>query len=829
LARRSGSTNANPGSAGANACAGGAGAGDAGPVLRDEAGATVATGTTVDGARRTGASEGLQAATINGTRARGIQAMPYCISAARKSASPGDIRIAVTSDSRRGMERIARGPTESRLHDSNHAAMRACACCFVLAACTSHGPPVHTAVLEVTDTSDHAISQLSFSAINAGQAAQATLRVSNRGDGTSGPLALSTTATEFTVSTCAGEALEPGAHCDIVVEYTPAHSGDSSATLTIAADPGGDLAIALTGHALQPLAWSSGELDFGVLETGVAASAALELHNTGTSALPLDGFAVTGEFVIDAMTCGDTLAADARCTVTIAITPAAVTAYSGALTVVSNGAGIEAPLRAQGGMRLTVSSDGNTAGTITSQPAGITCGTECSAVFATSVVLTATASDPEVVVSWSVPTCEAGPTCIVPIADSPSEVIATFFTMAPTSIHVAIDGAETGEVVVTEYLSGFPLGTCTGPCDVAVLPDQHVEVAAITPARYLGLSGSCTTTAARCDFVVPAGTTAPVTAHFAPDPNQAWDALPGGPTVITAAFDSANDLVTGANEVTKVSPTGAVLWTQPIAACVVATGPGDTIYALTTTEVIKLAPDGSTLWSRTLDFAVACGGLGFVHNLAVGPTGEVAIRGATGVARWDAGGTFTWARGLDSSQNFAAVAIDPQGVVMAGVASNDDTGVDIFRFTAAGDPLPTLEGVTSQYSGMFVVNATGAIVATASGFFHTDFYYGSVFASTRIDASTAATGVCAAATGDAGWIYSHDQTGAVDDWTFIRYHADGTTALRIDRAAQDDRRFGTRPYDIAASADGHIALVGNFTGVAYAGAWIEVLAPPRFP
>jgi len=81
---------------------------------------------------------------------------------------------------------------------------------------------------------------------------------------------------------------------------------------------------------------------------------------------------------------------------------------------------------------LTVSQAGTGSGTVTSSPAGISCGTTCSAAFdfGTSVTLTATAARGSTFTGWSGEGCSGTGTCTVSLTQARS-VTATF-TLAPT-------------------------------------------------------------------------------------------------------------------------------------------------------------------------------------------------------------------------------------------------------------------------------------------------------------------------------------------------------------------------------------------------------------
>src|SRR4029079_1293221 len=113
--------------------------------------------------------------------------------------------------------------------------------------------------------------------------------------------------------------------------------------------------------------------------------------------------------------------------------------------------------------------------------------------------------------------------------------------------------------------------------------------------------------------------------------------------------------------------------------------------------------DGTRRWTRQLDpHAVGCGNgedPGFIHNLAVGSDGAVAIHGNTGVARWDTNGNLTWSAAVSSLGEFG-VAIEPDGTV--DVAVLFDEPINLVRFAADGTPVEGIDHIRSQYHGMFL-------------------------------------------------------------------------------------------------------------------------------
>ncbi|MCC6995609.1 MAG: choice-of-anchor D domain-containing protein [Deltaproteobacteria bacterium] len=136
--------------------------------------------------------------------------------------------------------------------------------------------------------------------------------------------------TSFTIdtNTCTA-ALAPGVSCMIGVKFQPATAGAKTGSLTVNATPGGSVVAMLMGTGLPPsaLTFTPSSLSFGnqlistpsgamtltVRNTGGAASGAITLSLSGTSA---------SDFAISAQTCnGMTLAPSATCTATIVFQP----------------------------------------------------------------------------------------------------------------------------------------------------------------------------------------------------------------------------------------------------------------------------------------------------------------------------------------------------------------------------------------------------------------------------------------------------------------------------------------------------------------------------
>jgi hypothetical protein len=111
--------------------------------------------------------------------------------------------------------------------------------------------------------------------------------------------------------------------------------------------------------------------------------------------------------------------------------------------------------------KLTVKKEGTGSGTLTSSPAGISCGSECSAEFSegTEVTLSASAAEGSKFSGWSGSGCSGTGTCKVTMSAA-REVTATFKAeetgpITPTALTIA----KTGEGTITSSPAGIE---CTG-------------------------------------------------------------------------------------------------------------------------------------------------------------------------------------------------------------------------------------------------------------------------------------------------------------------------------------------------------------------------------
>ncbi len=402
--------------------------------------------------------------------------------------------------------------------------------------------------------------------------------------------------------------------------------------------------------------------------------------------------------------------------------------------------------------------------------------------------------------------------------------------LARPTLRIVFAGDAQGDVVIDNELTGTRYAACTTTCRVRVPAGEDVVVIPSTPSVFGGLTGACTSARGGCRLTTTTALKS-VTATFTRAPGELYTRLLGTAKIMSAAFDTAGNLVVAADKITKLSPVGATVWQVALDVCSVAIGPDDTIYAQTQTQLHKLSAAGAPVWTVPLDpRAVGCardgdGFDGFLHNLAVGSDGAVAVHGDTGVARWTASGAFSWSAALTSGGRYGVV-IDAAGVVGAAIESLNLETTDLARFSATGTRLADEERVAVQYHGMMVLAPSGRLLATSSGHSHVDALGKSVDLE---DPDFVPNGICAAGSG-AGWLYEPDDNSQLARvWTLERFNAaDQQVSTFTSVPAQGppfDDLLGTAPHDIAGAPSGRIAVVGAYVTTDRLQGFITVFAP----
>ena len=141
---------------------------------------------------------------------------------------------------------------------------------------------------------------------------------------------------DFLQTNNCGLSVAVGASCTINVSFAPLGTGPLYGALLISDNATGSpqaVYLSGTGTSTAILTVTPASLAFGnqAINTTSAAKT-VTLTNTGSASLIIDNIAASADFTVSSTTCGATLAAKAKCTVSVTFTPPALGAVTGSLT-----------------------------------------------------------------------------------------------------------------------------------------------------------------------------------------------------------------------------------------------------------------------------------------------------------------------------------------------------------------------------------------------------------------------------------------------------------------------------------------------------------------
>ncbi len=214
--------------------------------------------------------------------------------------------------------------------------------------------------------------------------------------------------------------------------------------------------------------------------------------------------------------------------------------------------------------QLAVSSDGTGSGTITSSPAGISCGNVCSASYSAGaqVALTPNPAPGSAFANWNGDCAGAG-VCLILISSTTSQsAVATFNSENSNTVSLTVSMSGLGNGSVRSNPKGID---CGSDCSASFSPQTQVSLTAIPDAGsvFVGWSGSGCSGTGSCAVSSQS------------------------PESITAAFDRASYTLTvsvsGNGEVSS-SPAGIDCKAENSGACSADFAPGTTV-SLTATPM----------------------------------------------------------------------------------------------------------------------------------------------------------------------------------------------------------------------------------------------------
>jgi hypothetical protein len=229
--------------------------------------------------------------------------------------------------------------------------------CTVSVFFTPGATGTRTAVLNITDDADNSpqtvnvtgtgvapvtlsTTSISFGNVLIGSSATASpVTLTNNQSVPLTNINISVTGAAFSqVNTC-GTSIAAGAKCTITVSFKPTTAGSQTGSVSISDSASNSpQTISLKGSGLQPVSLTPGTLAFGNQTVGTtSAPKTVTVVNNQKVTLTIDSIAISGnnasDFTETGTTCGGTLSAGAKCTVTITFTPGAKGSRSASLKV----------------------------------------------------------------------------------------------------------------------------------------------------------------------------------------------------------------------------------------------------------------------------------------------------------------------------------------------------------------------------------------------------------------------------------------------------------------------------------------------------------------
>ncbi len=271
---------------------------------------------------------------------------------------------------------------------------------------------------------------------------------------------------------------------------------------------------------------------------------------------------------------------------------------------------------------LTATKAGSGAGQVTSTPAGIDCGIDCSQIYATStpVVLVATADPGSNFIGWS-GACTGFGNCMVTM-DQAQTVTATFDVSSVNveTLNVSLAGTGTGQVQSTPQ--GIDCGTDCSE-DYAVDTQVVLTATADPGSDFAGWSGACsgtgncTVTMSQAHAVTATFNTTPVsgetlTVALAGLGSGQVISTPGG---INCEADCTEDYATGTEVVLTANANAGSDFVGWAGAC---TGIGSCTVTMNQAETVTATFDVSVTTLETLNVSLLGGGSGSVQSTPLG-------------------------------------------------------------------------------------------------------------------------------------------------------------------------------------------------------------------
>jgi hypothetical protein len=238
-------------------------------------------------------------------------------------------------DNRNGTATISGTPTVSGLFSF-----------WVIATNGVGQPGVQSFSLTVNPAVTMTPTSVSYGNVVVGQSAQNYVTLTNKSGKALGigPVTFTVTSgakSQFSMGQSCPATLQAGSSCAIGAVFAPSAPGTGAATLNISTTASSTpQSVNLSGTGINPEAsFSPTSLAFGTIKVAKSSTLSVTLSNPGTSALAISSVTISGTNAgnfTKSNACPSSLAAGAKCTISVTFTPSATGVRSANLTVADN-------------------------------------------------------------------------------------------------------------------------------------------------------------------------------------------------------------------------------------------------------------------------------------------------------------------------------------------------------------------------------------------------------------------------------------------------------------------------------------------------------------
>jgi hypothetical protein len=300
------------------------------------------------------------------------------------------------------------------------------------------------------------------------------------------------------INTCGPVVAAGGASCTISVTFNPTETGTREGTLSIADDAAGSpQVVALTGEGVEPapaVTISPESLEFAERTVDTTSDPqTVTLTNSGSADLSITEITVGADFA-QTNDCGDTVAPQAACTITVTFTPTTTGALTGAVSITDNAVG--SPHTA------SVSGTGVAVFSLSATETSVTVdrGTDSSTFSLTVNAPSSFTSSVSLACSNSgLATCEFSPESINP-GQSSTLTLSGLGQITAASLNFSVDGtsdSQTASIELSVLFADFTLSV--SPTFTSIAAGQAaIYTLTVTPTN--GFTGTVTF---GCSFFVP--------------------------------------------------------------------------------------------------------------------------------------------------------------------------------------------------------------------------------------------------------------------------------------------------------------------------------------